>query len=385
MWSHTCMAAEAKFLNRTLIYDPRFCNNKEHILRDRWATPEDVRKWGHLRFHEYMDALTPKRRGETHYTDALSNHVDTTRLETLPAISKDEWLFGAPCDPAKLAGGHTGPFEASADSMEPTRELKTNVEYALALLLVRGGTWRKAGPGAKLLYWYDVCAQNEELKRLRVQTYNWFVSPPAVVRASDAVKKLLGANFTGVHVRRGDKVRICGPRLDAATQPANIAKVLLSRGVVPGSSVYIASNEGQPGFFQRPPLSTTFRVFTAESFKSVIGGAVSVNYMLFDVEERVVKSAARSIETFEGGLTDLPRQCKHAAPVSSKDGSIAAGPVVAAARRAHAAPRAAAAASGRAMGCLRPLRRRAARRLTDVQQDHRLAASAVAASPARVA
>jgi len=285
IYSHVCMAAEARFLNRTLIYDDRFCNVFEHSLQKG----------------EYWD-VEP---GEN-YEDRLANHFNVSRLEQLPAISKDTWLFGAECSAVATApsSARYGTLEMRVPWRVPTAQL-TSEPYVNALVLVRNGWYRQNRRKSHLGYWYEVCTRNPIISRKGIEAY--FTPPDTIREVARHVLRKLEPNYTAVHVRRGDKAarKNCWPNVDRDTQPSAIAASLQRLGVPDNSTIYVASNELAPGFFHRPPLGTRFRVFTSADFPTEFRRVASANHAIAAVETYLVNSAARRFETFNDLTQDV--------------------------------------------------------------------------------
>lgn len=313
-YSHVCMAAEARYLNRTLIYDDRFCNHKTHWL------PKG----------EYWDVNSDPSRRDV-YEDALANHIDITKWESLPAISKDAWFSSEPCIRARLGAqaSKQGVAEARARFNLPPRVLKNSEKYKSSLVLIRD-QWPRAHANK---FWFHVCkwhasdfmpAGNKARGAARGIAGEQFVKrhyaywqpgTQLVRRTAKGVIARLGTNFTAVHVRRGDRVRPaqCYPNVtEVDLQPAHIAQVLRERAVPAGSVVYVLSDEPTPHFFERPPLSTEYTLHTRDTLRTVLEPAMHTNYQLFSVERAVMARARVRLETFND-LTDVPMLgiCRH--------------------------------------------------------------------------
>ncbi|CAI5469114.1 unnamed protein product [Closterium sp. Yama58-4] len=132
--------------------------------------------------------------------------------------------------------------------------------------------------------------------------------------------------FDYVHIRRGDKLNATRwPHLDHDTRPEALLQKLPSL-VPPNSTLYIATNEADPHFFD--PLKTAYTVHSLADFASLwaegspwegemrevaasVGVAVGER-VEFDSEMQVLvdyalkKVARRTVETFND-LTDDPK------------------------------------------------------------------------------
>lgn len=121
------------------------------------------------------------------------------------------------------------------------------------------------------------------------------LSPSRRVRAlADEICAQLRAPFVSIHVRRGD--RTTDPAWDLATSPENIAR-RLERWVPGGVTVYILSDEKDPGFFS--PIAKDYDLKTSFDFP-VLQNLVTQeedNFMLFSVEIEVMRKASFSIST----------------------------------------------------------------------------------------
>ncbi|GJP35050.1 hypothetical protein CLOM_g19513 [Closterium sp. NIES-68] len=150
----------------------------------------------------------------------------------------------------------------------------------------------------------------------------------AITRLAHAIAGAMGGQqqFDYVHVRRGDKLNATRwPHLDHDTRPEALLQKLPAL-IPPGSTLYIASNEGDPRFFD--PLKATYTVHREDDFAALWGegsaweaemrgvaAAVSVaqgTRVDFDSEMRVLvdyslkKLARRTVETFYD-LTNDPK------------------------------------------------------------------------------
>ena len=117
-----------------------------------------------------------------------------------------------------------------------------------------------------------------------------------------------GGRFVAVHVRRGDRLaqRQYSGRL---TKPPHIRKILKERGVTNGTVLFIASDECRQDFWD--PLKKYYQVVRYVDFpalkamvtpsgQSPPGQQLPDNYLLYQVEREIMRSAALWIETIPG-------------------------------------------------------------------------------------
>ena len=99
-----------------------------------------------------------------------------------------------------------------------------------------------------------------------------------------------GGRFAAVHVRRGDRLKQYPGRL---TEPAHIRKYLTELGAAEGSVLFIASDERDPNFWR--PLAEHYRLIRYVDFPRLEalakGGALTDNYLLYQVEREVMRCA----------------------------------------------------------------------------------------------
>ncbi|CAI5980456.1 unnamed protein product [Closterium sp. NIES-65] len=85
--------------------------------------------------------------------------------------------------------------------------------------------------------------------------------PELLALAANISASMNGGDFDAVHVRRGDKLRPeFWPHLDHDTRPEALLEKL-PRFVAPGRTLYIATNEKTPGFFDPLKAIYTIRMF----------------------------------------------------------------------------------------------------------------------------
>ncbi len=127
---------------------------------------------------------------------------------------------------------------------------------------------------------------------------------PLVLDLARSVVQHIGlldhGRFVAVHVRRGDRLKEYPGWL---TEPAYIRKYLMERRIADGSVVFIASDEHDPNFWK--PLQAHYRLIRFVDFsrlKALVSADGSYppppdNYLLYQVEQEVMRSAWRRIET----------------------------------------------------------------------------------------
>ncbi|CAI5530999.1 unnamed protein product [Closterium sp. Naga37s-1] len=141
--------------------------------------------------------------------------------------------------------------------------------------------------------------------------------PELLALAAAMSQSMHGGDYDAVHVRRGDKVNPrLWPHLDNDTQAASLLEKL-PKFVEPGRTLYIATNEHAPGFFD--PLKRLYDIRLWQDFKHLwvpgtmwydgyekISGAHPTmdTYMEVIVEYSVVTLAKRVVETFNDLTSD---------------------------------------------------------------------------------
>eukprot|EP00271_Cylindrocystis_brebissonii_P018711 TRINITY_DN5429_c0_g1_i2.p2 TRINITY_DN5429_c0_g1~~TRINITY_DN5429_c0_g1_i2.p2 ORF type:complete len:184 (-),score=23.96 TRINITY_DN5429_c0_g1_i2:787-1338(-) len=163
---------------------------------------------------------------------------------------------------------------------------------------------------------FQVCNENKVIKRLE----NGTRASPMILGLSEAIRKMLGPMYYAVHVRRGDKVRheTKWPHLDEDTRPPKLLTTLLTI-VPPNSTIYIATDEREPHFFDA--LRVAYSVWVADDFKRLWqnGSAwwkqceeVTTTfemdaYILGMVDYDILANAHKKVETFNDLTKDGKR------------------------------------------------------------------------------
>lgn len=119
-------------------------------------------------------------------------------------------------------------------------------------------------------------------------------------------------DYDAIHVRRGDKLKIrkdrfgnnrtLFPHLDRDTQPQAIM-LRIADWIPKGRTLFIASNERTPGFFN--PLMSKYTVAFSSQFKSILDPVVQNNYQLYMVERLILLGAKTYVGTFKEAPSDL--------------------------------------------------------------------------------
>ena len=297
------------------------------------------------------DAKSPIVAGMNHWLSNLECLVReahaTGRLAVLPALDlsprhnfgvEREWRWETYVDLGKSrvvdAGGRERPLPLASrapDAVPPAPKLTLApgepmppgaADHRLVVRRIEHSLYRMDVPGA---------VPSPVDVRLRP-------APRVRELARPMIEELLGrgeGRFTAVHARRSDRGR------RRYTVPARIRAHLEARGVAGGSTVFLLSDERAPGFWEALKEHYDLVRYTdcprLAGLVSGAGGRLPDNYLLYEVEKEIMRSAALRIETFAGlGRTDA-----HAALVPSRRGvgggfriPPAAGRALRAARRA---------------------------------------------------
>ncbi|CAI5472908.1 unnamed protein product [Closterium sp. Yama58-4] len=140
--------------------------------------------------------------------------------------------------------------------------------------------------------------------------------PELLALAANISASMNGGDFDAVHVRRGDKLRPeFWPHLDRDTRPDALLEKL-PRFVAPGRTLYIATNEKTPGFFDPLKAIYTIRMFQDfhylwapgtpwyDGYTRLLGPDPKMDaYMEVIIEYTILQSAGVTVETFND-LTD---------------------------------------------------------------------------------
>ncbi|CAI7784765.1 unnamed protein product [Closterium sp. NIES-53] len=269
--SLTCLIAEAAYLNRTLILDMTQCVNAWHS-------------------------------GGIHHIRSIHVYYDLDSLRTVPFTPLQGFLRGA----------REWQVQERRAEREGTIRVRVVDERApMAALAADGATPLVI---RETNYGFSTCKRqstpagvNETAIRFR---------PELLALAANISASMNGGDFDAVHVRRGDKLRPeFWPHLDHDTRPDALLEKL-PRFVAPGRTLYIATNEKTPGFFDPLKAIYTIRMFQDfhylwapgtpwyDGYTRLLGPDPKMDaYMEVIIEYTILRSASVTVETFND-LTD---------------------------------------------------------------------------------
>ncbi|CAF3732870.1 unnamed protein product [Adineta steineri] len=153
--------------------------------------------------------------------------------------------------------------------------------------------------------WQELCAYNPpqfptkySIKHVEDNFYRHQQPTYLQDLAHKLISKIKSAFYTAIHIRRGDKLR--EPRyknkLDYCTRPSWIREKLNSYGISHGS-IYIATNEYQPHFFDS--LTQWYTIYTITNFSIFINETIKQNpYALIIIDEIIYSNAKVKVSTF---------------------------------------------------------------------------------------
>eukprot|EP00850_Spirogloea_muscicola_P005378 SM000024S07840 [mRNA] locus=s24:884643:888146:- [translate_table: standard] len=279
--SLNCYAAEARYLNRTLVLDRDYCMDPGHA-----DTSGD---WQYRDIHMYYDV---------EYLKTFVNVVYMLDFEH----SLDAWNKGHPDNPARVT---------ILDKLQASQPLKEDSSTII----------RRDFPGK---YWYMVCMTPDNQKTIN-RTYGPLRPAPFILEMAEAIGSAMGPDFDTVHVRRGDKAtqrKADWPHVDEDTQPEALIKKLPALGVPFGRILYIATNERDPKFFDLLKQHYTIHLlkdfehlwaFGSKWQRETVAKYGSRGVLRFDgylaamLDYEVMKKGRQRIETFN----DLTQDCRH--------------------------------------------------------------------------
>ncbi|XP_002976155.2 uncharacterized protein LOC9645854 [Selaginella moellendorffii] len=165
---------------------------------------------------------------------------------------------------------------------------------------------------ANSLAWFVECKDRKNRSAVMLPyAYLPTMAAKQLREAAEKIQQRLG-DYDAMHVRRGDvlKVRKDGqgekktkfPHLDRDTQPEAILR-RISAWVPRGRTLYVASNERKPGFFD--PLGSRYKIASSSNFSDILGPVIHNNYQLFIVDRLVLSGAKTVIQTFKENPGDL--------------------------------------------------------------------------------
>lgn len=131
-----------------------------------------------------------------------------------------------------------------------------------------------------------------------------------VLGLAERIRLRLG-DYAAVHVRRGDKLELVAPLRDA-TSPRNIL-ARLAEVVEPGRALYVLTDEWDRDYFAELRQHYDVRqFFDFDELAELVSGPQPDNYLLYEVEKQLFKTARPRIWTFRHERkTDEPYLCEH--------------------------------------------------------------------------
>ncbi|XP_021744523.1 uncharacterized protein LOC110710511 [Chenopodium quinoa] len=279
-----CALEEAMFLQRTFVMPARMCINPIH------------NKKGLL--HQSSQASSDEAWIAT--SCAMESLYDLDLISTkIPVILDNSEVWHHVLSTAMKLGGR-GVAHVKGVSRA---DLKEDPQYANLLLINR-----TASP----LAWFVEC--KDRLNHSSVMLPYTFLPSMAAKRfrdAADKVKAMLG-DYDAMHVRRGDilktrkdrfgVVRSRHPHVERDTKPECILK-RIAKWIPPGRTLFIASNEGEPGFFS--PLGVRYKLAYSSNYSWIVDPVIENNYQLFMIERLIMMGAKTVIQTFKSEDSDL--------------------------------------------------------------------------------
>ncbi|GLT95781.1 hypothetical protein SLE2022_134430 [Rubroshorea leprosula] len=301
-----CALEEAMFLKRVFVMPSRMCINPIH------------NKKGIL--HQSKNASSEERWAAN--SCAMDSFYDIDLIsQTVPVILDNSRTWYQILSTILKLGDRGVAYVKGVSRVD----LKENSRYSNLLLINR-----TASP----LSWFMECKDRNNRSAIMLP-YSFLPSMAAekLRNAADKIKALLH-DYDAIHVRRGDKiktrkdrfgvVRSLHPHLDRDTRPEFILR-RIQKWVLPGRTLFIASNERKPGFFS--PLSVRYKLAYSSNFSHILDPVIENNYQLFMIERLVMMGAKTFIRTFKENdtglsLTDDPKKNTKAwqIPVYTLDG-----------------------------------------------------------------
>ena len=171
----------------------------------------------------------------------------------------------------------------------------------------RIGAWEPAGKACRdcdlLVRRMDSTVYAHDLAG-GVPAYGFRMRPAARVLALagpvlDALRARAPGGFAAVHVRRGDRLAV--PLVRRATQPRAVRRCLERIGVAAGATVFVLSDERDPDWWAavaeqcNPVRSADF-----PALRALASPSRPDNYLLYEVEKAVMRSASQRVETLPG-------------------------------------------------------------------------------------
>ncbi|XP_044506015.1 uncharacterized protein LOC123225809, partial [Mangifera indica] len=279
-----CALEEAMFLNRTLVMPSRICispiHNAKGILHQS-DNKSSVERWA-----DNSCAIE-----SLYNVDLLS--------ETVPVILDDSkmwyWVLMTSMQLGARGVAHVEGISRA--------NLRDDTRYSDLLLI---------NQTANPLSWFVECKDRKNKSAILLP--HSFLPSMAAEKLRDAaeeIKAFLG-DSDAMHVRRGDILktrkdkngveRTLHPHLDRDTRPEFIL-CRIKEWVPPGRTLFVASNEREPGFFS--PLSARYKLAYSSNFSWILDPVIENNYQLFMVERLVLFGAKTFIKTYKEDENDL--------------------------------------------------------------------------------
>lgn len=277
-----CALEEALVLGRTFVMPSQMCINQQHNDKGLLHTSANSGKfegWG-IRTCA-MDSL---------YDLALMSQTVKVILD-----SSAEW---------QQALSKARFLRTAMDVKGISRlELKQKFPYKEAMVINR-----TASP----LAWFVECEnrKNHTAVLLPHSFLPNMAAKPLRMAAEKIIEQL--GDYDAIHVRRGDKLKIrkdrfgvnrtLFPHLDRDTQAHTIIR-RVADWIPEGRTLFIASNERKPGFFDA--LSSKYKLVLISHFQSILDPVVENNYQLFIIERLILFGAKTFVKTFKQFPSDL--------------------------------------------------------------------------------
>eukprot|EP00250_Pteridium_aquilinum_P019388 c24409_g1_i1 orf=122-1381(+) len=277
-----CALEEAMVLGRTFVMPSQMCINQQH--NDKGLL--------------HSSTKSGKFEGWGIKTCAMDSLYDLSLIsQTVKVIldSSAEW---------QQALSNARLLKTAIDVTSTSRlELKQNSPYKEAVLINR-----TASP----LAWFVECQnrKNHTAMLLSNSFLPKMAAKPLRLVAEKIIEQL--GDYDAIHVRRGDKLKIrkdrfgvnrtLFPHLDRDTQAHAIIR-RVANWIPEGRTVFIASNERSPGFFDA--LGSKYKVVSISHFRSILDPVVQNNYQLFIIERLILFGAKTYVKTFKEFPSDL--------------------------------------------------------------------------------
>ncbi|GJP74279.1 hypothetical protein CLOP_g4888 [Closterium sp. NIES-67] len=317
--SLSCRIAEAAVLNRTLVLDMGLCINGLHNEGKYQVNP----------IHVYYDL---KSLSAVRFTP-LQGFLEEAAKWQAGLGRRDGGGDGGKVEDAGGAaegGGASG--EAEGRGASGGGEEEGSLRFPVRVVQGRVRTRRLVGDDDTALiiravnYGFSACEFSPFHSKPRHEkdypigsNHSAILHRPELLALAGEISQAInGGDYDAVHVRRGDKLNPkLWPHLDRDTRPPALLKKL-PQFVAPGRTLYIATNEQTPGFFN--PLRTLYKLYRLEDFLGLwqpgttwfdtyaeimgVSEPVFDPYMEVVVDYRVLNSARTVVRTFPNLTSD---------------------------------------------------------------------------------